>query len=98
MLHFGAQRIVGARGRFVFENVPVGSPDRTASVAFIAPGETQPGPATEATFVWAIEGERGDYVANVELGKMNYWVSFYERVMGFKNLISFDDEDISTEY
>jgi 4-hydroxyphenylpyruvate dioxygenase len=37
-------------------------------------------------------------VGNVELGKMNTWVSFYERVMGFKNLISFDDEDISTEY
>jgi len=37
-------------------------------------------------------------VANVELGKMNSWVGFYERVMGFKNLISFDDTDISTEY
>jgi len=37
-------------------------------------------------------------VGNVELGKMNEWVSFYERVMGFKNLVSFDDEDISTEY
>ncbi|HEY8176116.1 MAG TPA: 4-hydroxyphenylpyruvate dioxygenase [Gemmatimonadaceae bacterium] len=37
-------------------------------------------------------------VGNVELGKMNEWVGFYERVMGFKNLISFDDEDISTEY
>ena len=37
-------------------------------------------------------------VANVELGRMNYWVEFYERVMGFKNLVSFDDEDISTEY
>jgi 4-hydroxyphenylpyruvate dioxygenase len=37
-------------------------------------------------------------VANVELGRMNYWVEFYERVMGFKNLISFDDQDISTEY
>lgn len=37
-------------------------------------------------------------VGNVELGKMNVWVEFYERVMGFKNLISFDDEDISTEY
>src|SRR5438132_422317 len=37
-------------------------------------------------------------VGNVELGKMNTWVSFYERVMGFKNLISFDDKDISTEY
>jgi 4-hydroxyphenylpyruvate dioxygenase len=37
-------------------------------------------------------------VGNVELGRMNHWVSFYETVMGFKNLISFDDEDISTEY
>ena len=37
-------------------------------------------------------------VGNVELGKMNVWVEFYERVMGFKNLISFDDQDISTEY
>ena len=37
-------------------------------------------------------------VGNVEFGRMNYWVGFYERVMGFKNLISFDDTDISTEY
>ena len=37
-------------------------------------------------------------VGNVELGRMNYWVGFYGRVMGFKNLISFDDTDISTEY
>ena len=37
-------------------------------------------------------------VGNVELGKMNEWVKFYEDVMGFKNLISFDDTDISTEY
>ena len=37
-------------------------------------------------------------VGNVELGKMNVWVGFYEKVMGFKNLITFDDADISTEY
>ncbi len=37
-------------------------------------------------------------VGNVELGKMNEWVGFYEKVMGFRNLISFDDNDISTEY
>ena len=37
-------------------------------------------------------------VGNVELGKMNEWVSFYERVLGFSQLISFDDKDISTEY
>jgi 4-hydroxyphenylpyruvate dioxygenase len=37
-------------------------------------------------------------VGNVELGKMNEWVKFYEDVMGFKLLITFDDTDISTEY
>jgi 4-hydroxyphenylpyruvate dioxygenase len=37
-------------------------------------------------------------VGNVELGKMNEWVGFYERVLGFYNLLSFDDKDISTEY
>jgi 4-hydroxyphenylpyruvate dioxygenase len=37
-------------------------------------------------------------VGNVELGEMNKWVKFYEDVMGFKLLITFDDEDISTEY
>ncbi len=37
-------------------------------------------------------------VGNVELGKMNEWVEYYERVMGFHNLITFDDKDISTEY
>jgi len=37
-------------------------------------------------------------VGNVELGKMNYWVNFYHQVMGFRQLISFDDKDISTEY
>ncbi len=38
------------------------------------------------------------FVGNVELGKMNDWVKFYEDVMGFKLLLTFDDEDISTEY
>lgn len=37
-------------------------------------------------------------VGNVELGKMNDWVKFYEDVMGFKLLLTFDDSDISTEY
>lgn len=37
-------------------------------------------------------------VGNVELGEMNKWVKFYEDVMGFKLLITFDDKDISTEY
>lgn len=37
-------------------------------------------------------------VGNVELGKMNEWVAFYERVLGFKQLVHFDDRAISTEY
>lgn len=54
-----------------------------------------------------VENEPGDgigiieidhCVGNVELGYMNKWVKWYEDVLGFKNLISFDDKDISTEY
>ncbi len=37
-------------------------------------------------------------VGNVDWNGMNPWVKFYEEVMGFKNILSFDDEDISTEY
>ncbi len=37
-------------------------------------------------------------VGNVELGKMNEWVAFFERVLGFKQLVHFDDQAISTEY
>jgi 4-hydroxyphenylpyruvate dioxygenase len=37
-------------------------------------------------------------VGNVELGRMEHWVEFYERVMGFTEMIHFTDEAISTEY
>lgn len=37
-------------------------------------------------------------VGNVGWYQMNPWVKFYEEVMGFKNILSFDDNDISTEY
>ena len=37
-------------------------------------------------------------VANVELGRMNEWAAFFSRVLGFKQLVHFDDEAISTEY
>ncbi|MEO7368749.1 MAG: 4-hydroxyphenylpyruvate dioxygenase [Gemmatimonadaceae bacterium] len=37
-------------------------------------------------------------VGNVELGAMNKWVEFYEHVLGFVNILSFDDKTISTEY
>ena len=37
-------------------------------------------------------------VGNVGWNQMNPWVKFYEEVMGFKNILTFDDKDISTEY
>ena len=50
-------------------------------------------------------GEKGDFfkgidhiVGNVELGRMEAWVEYYERVFGFTEMIRFSDQDISTEY
>lgn len=37
-------------------------------------------------------------VANVELGRMNAWAAFFSQVLGFSQLVHFDDEAISTEY
>jgi len=37
-------------------------------------------------------------VGNVGWNQMDPWVKFYENVMGFRNILSFDDKDISTEY
>ena len=37
-------------------------------------------------------------VGNVGWNQMNPWVDFYEKVMGFRNILTFDDKDISTEY
>lgn len=37
-------------------------------------------------------------VGNVGWNQMNTWVKFYEDIMGFKNILTFDDNDISTEY
>lgn len=37
-------------------------------------------------------------VGNVGWNQMNKWVSYYENMLGFKNILSFDDNDISTEY
>lgn len=37
-------------------------------------------------------------VGNVGWNQMNPWVKFYSEVMGFTNILSFDDNDISTEY
>jgi 4-hydroxyphenylpyruvate dioxygenase len=37
-------------------------------------------------------------VGNVELGRMEHWVEFYERVFGMTEMLHFSDDDISTEY
>jgi 4-hydroxyphenylpyruvate dioxygenase len=37
-------------------------------------------------------------VGNVDWNEMNTWVDFYANVMGFQQIVSFDDKDISTEY
>jgi hypothetical protein len=69
--------------RFVFsfldpdKNVPVASPDRTASVAFIAPGATEPGSAVEGEFIWAIEGSRGEYIAHTEFPQAGEWKAIF---------------------
>jgi 4-hydroxyphenylpyruvate dioxygenase len=55
----------------------------------------------------AVESEGGEpvgftlldhCVGNVELGKMDEWVGFYERVLGFENIVHYDDDQIHTEY
>ena len=76
------EQVVGPN-RFVFSfidpktNLPVATPDRPAAVAFIAPGKTEPGPASPATFVWAIEGQRGDYVANTTFPEAGDWKAVF---------------------
>ena len=37
-------------------------------------------------------------VGNVELGRMNHWVEFYEQVFGMVNIVHFGDDQIQTEY
>ncbi len=37
-------------------------------------------------------------VTNVYVGEMDYWANWFEEVMGFRNLVHYTDEDISTEY
>jgi hypothetical protein len=69
--------------RFVFSfldadgNLPVGAPDRTAQVQFVAPGATDPGPLVPAEFVWAIEGSRGEYIAHTEFPTAGAWKAIF---------------------
>ena len=56
---------------------------------------TEPSPASPAEpFFTAVD----HCVGNVELGKMDEWVEFYHRVMGFTNMKEFVGDDIATEY
>jgi hypothetical protein len=77
-----SQQIVGDN-RFVFSfldattNLPAASPDRSASVSFIAPGETSPGTAVPATFVWAIQGSRGEYIAHPTFASAGAWKAVF---------------------
>ena len=77
-----SQQVVG-ENRFVFSfldpatNLPAASPERSAAVAFIAPGATEPGTATAAEFLWAIEGSRGVYVATVDFAAAGDWKAVF---------------------
>jgi 4-hydroxyphenylpyruvate dioxygenase len=76
----------GYRGVFLPGFVARGSiVDRTAAIeAGVAPKR----------FFQAID----HVVGNVELGRMDEWVAFYQRVMGFTNMAEFVGDDIATEY
>ena len=64
------------------------------------------GPFLPGYRVWNTKAEVSDnglryidhMVGNVGWNEMNKWVNFYAKVMGFAQLVSFDDKDISTEY
>jgi len=57
------------------------------------------GPAIEAGLQPKRYFQAVDHVVgNVELGKMDEWVEFYRRVMGFTNMAEFIGDDIATDY
>ena len=62
--------------------------------AFLPGYERTPDGAEDA----ALLGEIDHVVGNVELGRLDKWVSYYERVFGFTEMIHFSDRDIQTEY
>ncbi|MBD0738594.1 4-hydroxyphenylpyruvate dioxygenase [Streptomyces sp. CBMA29] len=71
--------------------------DRTGYDGPYMPGFVAAGPVVEPPerrFFQAID----HCVGNVELGRMNEWVAFYNRVMGFTNMKEFVGDDIATEY
>jgi len=76
-----AQDVVG-RARFLFafsdrQNAPIGAPDMAAKVAFydLAASSTTPTATVDATFIWAIQGQRGIYVADTTFGEAGDWAA-----------------------
>ena len=74
--------------------------NRDAYKGVFAPGFKEIDPARYSPGTYQHAGLLGidHIVGNVEEGKMNDWVDFYRKVLGFEQLMSFDDKDISTEY
>ena len=71
--------------------------DRSAYSGVYLPGFVRRGPMVappDRRFFQAID----HCVGNVELGRMDEWVEFYHRVMGFTNMAEFVGDDIATEY
>ena len=68
--------------------------ERTDYAGAFLPGYAERGTAPKDPLFYGID----HVVGNVELGHMNEWVSYYERVFGMTELIHFSDEAISTEY
>lgn len=56
-------------------NAPIADPKRTVSIAFfnLARDTGTPAAMVETAFVWAIENERGDYIANVDFAEAGVW-------------------------
>jgi len=77
------------RNRLMFSfldatNVPVAAPDRTVSVALYDLGADKDTPVTkvDGDFIWAIEGERGVYVALVDLPTAGLWGAEFTTAVG----------------
>jgi 4-hydroxyphenylpyruvate dioxygenase len=71
--------------------------ERSAYTGAYLPGYVERGPVVappERRFFQAID----HVVGNVELGRMDEWVAFYNRVMGFTNMAEFIGDDIATDY
>lgn len=93
LISYGDGRLASAKGNW---NPPAhaGGSDMYRYSGIFLPGFVEQNVEGEPTGIMLVD----HIVGNVELGKMNYWCDFYRDVMGFFRYITFDDQDISTEY